>query len=145
MQRATAIRSGTACKAAPRVDVAAACMSGGCTPFLLPRHVARRFCSGAHADAARSPLQATARASAGIVAELRRTGPSEVALRGGRRWTLGYEQLELAAPESEPVREGGCYLITGGLGGIGITIAEDLAVRARARLVLLSRSGLPRE
>ena len=83
------------------------------------------------------------RARAGIVAELLRTGPSEVALRGERRWTLGYEQLDLAAPEGEPVREGGCYLITGGLGGIGITLAEDLAVRARAKLVLVTRSGLP--
>jgi NAD(P)-dependent dehydrogenase (short-subunit alcohol dehydrogenase family)/acyl carrier protein len=35
-------------------------------------------------------------------------------------------------------------VITGGLGGIGITLAEDLATRMRARLVLVSRSGLRR-
>ncbi|WP_326821534.1 type I polyketide synthase [Streptosporangium sp. NBC_01756] len=40
-------------------------------------------------------------------------------------------------------RDGQVYLITGGLGGIGISLAEDLAERARVRLVLLSRSGLP--
>jgi phthiocerol/phenolphthiocerol synthesis type-I polyketide synthase E len=79
----------------------------------------------------------------GVVRELLRTAPSEVALRGDRRWTLGYEQLDLAAPDGEPIREGGCYVITGGLGGIGVTIAEDLAVRARANLVLVTRSGLP--
>lgn len=66
----------------------------------------------------------------------------EVALRCGRRWTLGYEQISL--PDAEPeLRDGGCYLITGGFGGIGITVAEDLARRAHVHLVLLSRSGLP--
>ncbi len=97
----------------------------------------------ATATATAATAATAARESAGIVAELFRTGPSEVALRGGRRWALGYEQLDLEAPQGESVREGGCYLITGGLGGIGITIAEDLAVRARAKLVLVTRSGLP--
>ena len=81
---------------------------------------------------------------AAIVAELRRPADatSEVALRGGRRWGLGYEQVSV--PGTEPVlREGGCYLVTGGLGGIGITVAEDLARRTRGTLVLLSRSPLP--
>lgn len=79
----------------------------------------------------------------GIISELLRSGPTEVALRGRRRWAVDYEQVTLAAPADEPIRERGCYLITGGLGGIGVTIAEDLAVRARADLVLVSRTGLP--
>ncbi len=41
------------------------------------------------------------------------------------------------------VRDEGVYLITGGLGGIGITLAEQLARQVRARLVLISRTGLP--
>ncbi|MEU4641565.1 SDR family NAD(P)-dependent oxidoreductase [Micromonospora sp. NPDC023814] len=82
-----------------------------------------------------------------LVAELRRpVDPErpEVALRGGRRWVTGYEQVTVDA-EGEPgaLREGGRYVITGGLGGIGITLAEDFATRARAKLVLLARSGLP--
>ncbi|MFI7605996.1 SDR family NAD(P)-dependent oxidoreductase [Micromonospora sp. NPDC049366] len=82
-----------------------------------------------------------------LLAELRRAGDArraEVALRGGRRWLADYEQVTLDA-EGEPgaLREGGRYVITGGLGGIGITLAEDFARRARARLVLLARSGLP--
>ncbi|PZF95305.1 type I polyketide synthase, partial [Micromonospora deserti] len=82
-----------------------------------------------------------------LAAELRRpVDPErpEVALRGGRRWVTGYEQVTVDA-EGEPgaLREGGRYVITGGLGGIGITLAEDFARRARARLVLLARSGLP--
>ncbi|MFC8846049.1 MULTISPECIES: SDR family NAD(P)-dependent oxidoreductase [unclassified Micromonospora] len=82
-----------------------------------------------------------------LVAELRRpVDPehAEVALRGSRRWVTGYEQVTIDA-EGEPgaLRDGGRYVITGGLGGIGITLAEDFAARARARLVLLARSGLP--
>ncbi|MGW5682992.1 type I polyketide synthase [Nonomuraea sp. NPDC003754] len=70
--------------------------------------------------------------------------PSPVALRAGRRWVRGYQQVPLTATD-EPanLREQGVYVITGGLGGIGLTLAEDLAARLRARLVLLGRSGLP--
>ncbi|MDH2425407.1 type I polyketide synthase [Sphaerisporangium sp. TRM90804] len=70
------------------------------------------------------------------------TPPSPVALRGGRRWVRGYEPVEVTAADAG-LRQGGVYVITGGLGGIGVTLAEDLAVRLRARLVLLGRSGLP--
>ncbi|MEH0823919.1 MULTISPECIES: type I polyketide synthase [unclassified Micromonospora] len=84
---------------------------------------------------------------AALVAELRRpVDPerAELALRGPRRWVTGYEQVTVDA-EGEPgaLREGGRYVITGGLGGIGVTLAEDFARRARAKLVLLARSGLP--
>jgi NAD(P)-dependent dehydrogenase (short-subunit alcohol dehydrogenase family)/acyl carrier protein len=41
------------------------------------------------------------------------------------------------------LRVGGVYLITGGLGGIGLAMAEHLARRWQARLVLLGRTGLP--
>ncbi|MEU7715502.1 SDR family NAD(P)-dependent oxidoreductase [Micromonospora chalcea] len=88
-----------------------------------------------------------ARGVAALVAELRSPVDAEhpeVALRGDRRWLGGYEQVSVAA-EDEPgvLREEGRYLITGGLGGIGVTLAEDFARRARAKLVLLARSGLP--
>jgi NAD(P)-dependent dehydrogenase (short-subunit alcohol dehydrogenase family)/acyl carrier protein len=45
-------------------------------------------------------------------------------------------------PGGPGLREGGVYVITGGLGGIGITLAGYLASRIRAKLVLVSRSGL---
>ncbi|WBB71196.1 SDR family NAD(P)-dependent oxidoreductase [Micromonospora sp. WMMD1128] len=88
-----------------------------------------------------------ARGVAAVVVELRSpVDPEhpEVALRRDRRWVGGYEQVTVG-PEDEPgvLREEGRYLITGGLGGIGVTLAEDFAVRARAKLVLLARSGLP--
>jgi NAD(P)-dependent dehydrogenase (short-subunit alcohol dehydrogenase family) len=39
----------------------------------------------------------------------------------------------------------GVYLITGGLGGIGLVVAEHLAREFNARLVLVSRSTIPQE
>ncbi|MBG6136720.1 type I polyketide synthase [Longispora fulva] len=79
-----------------------------------------------------------------LVAELCRVPAGPVALRAGRRWTQEYEQVTVPAAEGG-LREAGVYLITGGLGGLGITLAEDLAQRVRARLVLLARSPLPAE
>ncbi|WP_439380586.1 SDR family NAD(P)-dependent oxidoreductase [Amycolatopsis lexingtonensis] len=77
-----------------------------------------------------------------VVAELFRPAEAEVALRRGRRWVL--EHTQVTVPEAVPVlREGGRYLITGGTGGIGVTLAEDFALRVRAKLILLTRSGLP--
>ncbi|MCR6482000.1 SDR family NAD(P)-dependent oxidoreductase [Amycolatopsis sp. OK19-0408] len=78
-----------------------------------------------------------------IVAELFGPGEAEVALRRGRRWVLDHTQLSVPEAASPVLREGGRYLITGGTGGIGITLAEDFALRVRAKLLLLTRSGLP--
>ena len=68
-----------------------------------------------------------------------------VALRGGRRWVQGWERtpIDRTAPRALPLRDGGVYLITGGLGGFGLTFAEDLAKRHAAKLVLTGRSALP--
>ncbi|HEX2188135.1 MAG TPA: SDR family NAD(P)-dependent oxidoreductase, partial [Longimicrobiaceae bacterium] len=68
-----------------------------------------------------------------------------VALRGGHRWVQDYEQVKLPRPEGTlPVlREGGVYLVTGGLGGIGLQVAGYLAREARAKLVLVGRSAFP--
>ncbi|MFD8527127.1 SDR family NAD(P)-dependent oxidoreductase [Streptosporangium canum] len=90
--------------------------------------------------------EAGAAQTADLVSELLRPADeTEVALRAGRRWVTDYAQVPVGAETSGStvVRDGGRYLITGGIGGIGITLAEDFARRARARLALLSRSGLP--
>jgi acyl transferase domain-containing protein len=68
-----------------------------------------------------------------------------VAYRHGRRWLpdIAAAQIPESAAEQAPLRERGVYLITGGLGGIGLTVAEELARRVQARLVLVGRSPLP--
>ncbi len=72
-------------------------------------------------------------------------GEAAVALRGGKRWVQGYAQVRLPAPRdaAQRLRPGGVYLLTGGLGGVGLAVAEELARRLRARLVLLGRTALP--
>jgi NAD(P)-dependent dehydrogenase (short-subunit alcohol dehydrogenase family)/acyl carrier protein len=70
---------------------------------------------------------------------------ASVGYRAGRRWVRRYQPVELpAAPaESLPLRSQGLYLITGGLGNLGLTIADSLVSACKARLILTSRSGLP--
>ena len=66
-----------------------------------------------------------------------------VALRGVHRWTQVFEQVRLDQPPqgNQRLREGGVYLITGGLGGFGLTFARYLAQQAHAKLVLVGRSA----
>jgi acyl transferase domain-containing protein/acyl carrier protein len=68
-----------------------------------------------------------------------------IAYRGTRRWAQVIEPARFNASLGHPprVREGGVYLLTGGLGGIGLTLAEHLARTAQARLVLVGRSAFP--
>ncbi len=71
-------------------------------------------------------------------------GNRVVAWRGGVRWQrlLG-DSAPVAADAKPRLRDGGTYLITGGLGGIGGVIAEWLAREVKARLVLIGRTPLP--
>ncbi|GCE31287.1 hypothetical protein KDA_67710 [Dictyobacter alpinus] len=68
-----------------------------------------------------------------------------VALRKHRRWLQTFEPLHLPAPSTPgaQLREHGVYLITGGLGGVGLAMAKHLARSIQARLILLSRTALP--
>jgi len=70
-----------------------------------------------------------------------------VARRGGARWVPTIEPVRLppVTRELAPglLRRGGVYLITGGLGGLGLGLAEHLARTAEAKLVLVNRTPLP--
>jgi acyl transferase domain-containing protein/thioesterase domain-containing protein len=66
-----------------------------------------------------------------------------VAYRRNRRWVRAFEPLH-RAPRQIALVEHGVYLITGGLGGIGLALAQSMAHSARARLVLMSRGPIPR-
>ncbi|WP_051772305.1 type I polyketide synthase [Saccharothrix sp. NRRL B-16314] len=85
----------------------------------------------------------TRRAVTGLVGELGRPlNDRIVALRHGRRWVPGYESMP-STVDTSVLRDGGVYLITGGLGGIGLAMAEELAKAVKAKLVLFGRTGLP--
>lgn len=66
-----------------------------------------------------------------------------VAHRGGYRWVQAFTALPGLASQAPPLKDRGVYLITGGLGRIGLTLARFLADTRDARLILVSRAGLP--
>jgi phthiocerol/phenolphthiocerol synthesis type-I polyketide synthase E len=67
-----------------------------------------------------------------------------VAFRGGHRWERSYDPTIPPVAESErKLREKGVYLITGGLGGIGLASARFLAQEVKAKLALVGRTAIP--
>lgn len=68
-----------------------------------------------------------------------------VALRGRRRWIPRYDTLpdSAAEPTGPGFRRGGTYLVTGGLGGIGLAMAERIASDHDANVVLVGRTAVP--
>jgi acyl transferase domain-containing protein len=68
-----------------------------------------------------------------------------VAYRGKQRLVQSFEQvrLERDAPAVRPLREKGVYVITGGLGKVGLLLSGYLARTRQARLALFSRSPFP--
>ena len=80
-----------------------------------------------------------------LVAELFADAPERVlAYRHTERWVQDYEPVPFRpAAGNTPVRRGGVYLITGGLGDLGLELAEHLARTAGANLILAGRSTLP--
>ncbi|MFH1857372.1 MAG: SDR family NAD(P)-dependent oxidoreductase, partial [Candidatus Omnitrophota bacterium] len=81
-----------------------------------------------------------------LLAELTtRSSDTMIAYRGKYRWVQTFHPFRLPSGEKVQtgMREKGVYLITGGLGGIGLLFAEHFAKKARARLILTGRSALP--
>ena len=70
---------------------------------------------------------------------------SEVAYRDGERWVSGIKKINLPSLPLQPLpfKAGGIYLISGGLGGIGVEIAKYLLENYQAKLLLLGRTPLP--
>jgi acyl transferase domain-containing protein/acyl carrier protein len=78
-----------------------------------------------------------------LVAELAAGARDElVALRGPRRWLRGLRSFDAEPSGERALRRGGVYLITGGLGGLGMAVARSLAGGGlRPTLVLLGRTA----
>ena len=119
-----------------------AAVLGACK--VIPMEYANIFCQ--HIDVASADIEKKKENLAEkILAEIGAQKPAlSVGLRGVYRWLPA---LEKVAPEEGGDRvwleDRGTYLITGGLGGIGLEAAEYMAQRAKINLVLTGRSGLP--
>jgi acyl transferase domain-containing protein len=113
---------------------------------VIPQEQHNVTCSALDIEAPDAPTWNEAGALDGLLLELRSTAPGKVvALRRQQRFVQDYEPLPLALPTARPrrVREGGVYLITGGLGGVTFVLAACLAHVAKAKLVLTGRARLP--
>ena len=80
--------------------------------------------------------------AAAVMAELADAGGEQVvARRPGRRLAPRVRPLDETPSAAHRIREGGLYLVTGGLGGVGSRIAEFLLREYGAALVLNGRSA----
>ncbi|MDJ1136009.1 SDR family NAD(P)-dependent oxidoreductase [Streptomyces iconiensis] len=108
---------------------------------LLPKELADTRCRAV--DVTRDGVPGTQIGQ--ILREIAHGDDERVVYRGGRRWVWEHQEVALlpAGEGARFLRDGAVYLITGGLGGIGLVTAKDLARKHAAKLVLLGRNGLP--
>lgn len=81
-----------------------------------------------------------------LIAELTaKTSDLVVAYRGEHRRVQTFESVRLngVVEGTTHLRKEGVYLIAGGLGGIGLVLAEYLAQTVQAKLILVGRSAFP--
>jgi NAD(P)-dependent dehydrogenase (short-subunit alcohol dehydrogenase family)/acyl carrier protein len=129
------------------LDPVKATLLGPCG--VIPREVPGLACRSVDLDPAELAGAADsvrALLAEAIVREARaEAGSAPVALRGRHRWVRAFEPVRLEPRDGPPraLRTEGVYLITGGLGGLGLEIAGHLAREVRARLVLVGRSPFP--
>jgi len=69
----------------------------------------------------------------------------EVAYRGNQRLIPRLKKVDLRQEKKRelPFKAGGMYLLSGGLGGIGVEIARYLLKQYKVRLLLVGRTALP--
>ncbi|MCF2150414.1 Polyketide synthase [Desmonostoc muscorum LEGE 12446] len=73
------------------------------------------------------------------------SGECQVAYRQGERWVPRLEKVDFDREQKQDFafKAGGMYLISGGLGGVGVEIAKYLLKHYKARLLLVGRTDLP--
>ena len=106
---------------------------------VIPRELANVTCNVVDVEVRHADL---ARLASQIADELDRIDvDSVVALRGNQRWIQRFDIATLPTAATSPWPDGGVYLITGGLGGIGLAVAEHIAqTSANVTLVLVGRT-----
>ncbi len=127
-----------------RVSPARATLVGPC--HILPQEYPNLQCRGIDLVLPQSGSQQEKTLILQLVNEITSTETETlVALRANRRWLPTFDTMHIDSPEDQAhsLRQEGVYLITGGLGGIGLAIARFLAQQYQAKLALLGRSGLP--
>ncbi len=135
---------------------------------VIAREFAQVRCAAMDIEAPRANTRVRARLVDALVHELDAgLADGVLAWRSGQRWVQTQTAMQLAslaapAGVSTPVgvstskppatsaqapatrlRERGVYLITGGLGGVGLALADHLASTLKAKLVLVGRTALP--
>ncbi|YAF94021.1 MAG: SDR family NAD(P)-dependent oxidoreductase [Nodularia sp. CChRGM 3473] len=73
------------------------------------------------------------------------TADQAIAYRHHHSWVQNFRPIRLQPQQKSGIkfRTGGIYLITGGLGNLGLTLAEYLAQQGNTKLILTGRSRLP--
>jgi acyl transferase domain-containing protein/acyl-CoA synthetase (AMP-forming)/AMP-acid ligase II len=68
-----------------------------------------------------------------------------IAYRGKSRWLQDYHPVRIPPQQMQlsALRQEGVYLITGGMGEVGLALAEHLGRTAHARVILLGRTQFP--
>ena len=109
---------------------------------VIPKEFPGTFCRSIDLD---RNIQDWRRAASDIIAECAlHSADSCVAYRQSERYVETFESTSLSTRTSGArLKEKGVYLIVGGLGGIGLVVAEHLARTVHARLVLVGRTQLP--
>jgi len=113
---------------------------------VIPQEYLNTVCTTIDIEIPQHGTRQEARLIDQLLAEIktRATGGS-IAYRGSQRWIQSFEPLKLERSANDSVRwrEKGVYLITGGMGGVGLLLASHLAQTVQARLVLVGRTSLP--
>jgi acyl transferase domain-containing protein/acyl carrier protein len=119
-----------------RIDVGAAVL-WGMARSLLHEHPALGF-ARIDLDPATEPTQAVGALCAELAA---RDREDEVVLRGGERHVARVAPARAPAASAPSIRRDASYLVTGGLGGLGLRVADWLIDHGATRLVLAGRTG----
>jgi phthiocerol/phenolphthiocerol synthesis type-I polyketide synthase E len=119
------------------IDTEAAAVSGYCT-VVAQEH------PNLHCRVLDVWGHSTTRAAELIDSEIEsRSGDRTVAYRHLRRWVRRLVPIDDPPMAPLSIRERGVYVITGGLGRVGLTLAETLVAAGKARVALVGRSAFP--